>query len=195
METTNCSYSDSNNNYQELICDNSKYCCISTNLNTCSTTACSASSTSHSTISSNISPTLFWSILGGLFGTGVILIILMYIICRFRAPNSCLSERQNDADMFEEECHESHEINTVTNQPFRHHPRFYIRRESFWKTTRRKSTTNSKIVCSQCEKKPEQNHETPKDDLEMKNNIIIIKNVAQLKNAKHLNVKALPDVG
>ena len=100
-------------------------------------------------------------------------------------------QQQSEAEMFEEECHE---INTVSHQPTRHHSRFYFRRESFWKITRRKSST-SRTVCTRCEKKQDKNNETHRDDMEMKNNITIIKNVAQQKNTKNINISPLPDVG
>ncbi|VDI39901.1 Hypothetical predicted protein [Mytilus galloprovincialis] len=118
----------------------------------------------------------FWSILGGLFGAGILLIFLMYIICKFKSPNSCLSdEHVHDAEMFEEE---RHEINTVTHQQSHHQPRFYIRRESFWKITRRKSL-NSNIVCRQCEQTRERNQDknnkTRKDDVETKKTLLLLK--------------------
>lgn len=95
--------------------------------------------------------------------------------------------------MFEEECHE---INTVSHQQSRHQPRFYIRRESFWRITRRKSTNT---VCKQCEEKNkdklEKNNDTPTEETEMKNNITIIKTVAQQKNIKPKNTLPLPEVG
>ncbi|CAC5380725.1 unnamed protein product [Mytilus coruscus] len=119
----------------------------------------------------------------------------MYIICKFKSPNSCLSdEHVHDAEMFEEE---RHKINTVTHQQSHHQPRFYIRRESFWKITRRKSMY-SNIVCRQCEQTLfciRKNNQMQKDDIEMKNNIIIIKNVANQKCSKTKTVLALPDVG
>ncbi|XP_063396697.1 uncharacterized protein LOC134681161 [Mytilus trossulus] len=194
MATTNCSYTDNSNYYQDLQCASNEFCCTGSSLNTCSSTICSTSASSSS--SSSISPTLFWSILGGLFGAGILLIFLMYIICKFKSANSCLSdEHVHDAEMFEEE---RHEINTVTHQQSHHQPRFYIRRESFWKITRRKSS-NSNIVCRQCEQTRERNQDknnkTRKDDVEMKNNIVIIKNVANQKCSKTKTVLALPDVG
>lgn len=56
MATTNCSYTDSSNNYQVLTCASNEFCCTGSSLNTCSSTICSTSASSSS--SSSISPTL-----------------------------------------------------------------------------------------------------------------------------------------